>query len=114
MKVQNASSFQEEKKKKTSLFSMYLEIKVHLNRLYCKYGDTYTHINMYVVHFLYVWCISLANVQYVQLCASLFSVHVYEKYKFFISRRVIPHTCMVIASAHTHTLTCALQQLTKD
>lgn len=30
---------------------MYLEIKIHLNRLYCKYGNTYTHINMYVVHF---------------------------------------------------------------
>lgn len=81
-KVQNASTFQE--KKKTSLFSisktfLYHEIKIHLNRLYCKYGNTYTHINMYVVHFSYVCCTSLANVQYVQLCASLFSVHEYEK-----------------------------------
>lgn len=58
----NASSVQE-RKKKTSLFSfsvtvfMYREIKIHLNGLYCKYGNTYTHINLYMVHFFCMYAV---------------------------------------------------------
>lgn len=63
------------KKKKTTLFSisvtfMYLEIKIHLNWLYCKYGNTYTHINLYMVHFFVCMLYILSKCTIRTTCAS--------------------------------------------
>lgn len=57
-------SFQERKKENIFIqvfsnffFFMYHEIKIHLDGLYCKYGNTYTHINLYMVHFFCTYAV---------------------------------------------------------